>query len=121
MNTDRLSMRIDDYAFGRIRVDGKPYSADLILFPGRIEENWWRKRGHLLQIEDLSGLPGTPFDILIIGTGAHGAMQVERKVEQWLAKQGILWEKHPTGEACQRYNTLVAEGKRVIAALHLTC
>ena len=114
-------MRIDAYTFGRIRVGGKSYGSDLILFPGRVEENWWRKQGHLLQIEDLSGLAATPFDILLIGTGAHGAMQVAEETETWLSKKGILWEVYPTGKACDRYNRLVNEGKRVVAAFHLTC
>jgi len=114
-------MRIEAYGFGKIRVDGRPYSSDLILYPDHIESDWWRKQGHYLQIEDLSGLVGTPCDVLIIGTGAHGAMKVSGDVEKWLEKRGIPWESHPTGRACDRYNALVDEGKRVVAALHLTC
>jgi hypothetical protein len=116
-----MSARIDEYAFGKIRIGGNPYSSDLILYPDRVEQNWWRKKGHDLQIEDLSGLAGIPFDALIIGTGAHGAMQVAAEVEEWLDEQGIPWEAHPTGRACDRYNALVDEGKQVVAALHLTC
>ena len=116
-----MSARIQEYAFGRIRVGGKKYSSDLILYPDRIETDWWRKKGHDLQVSDLSGLVGTPFDTLIIGTGAQGAMRVGREVENWREEQGIRWEAHPTGRACDRYNALVDEGKRVIAALHLTC
>ena len=114
-------MKIEEYDFGKIRIDGRPYSGDLILYPDRIEKDWWRKQGHYLQIEDLSGLVGTPCDALIIGTGAHGAMQVAAEVEKWLKERGIPWERHRTGKACERYNALVDEGKRVIAALHLTC
>lgn len=116
-----MSTRIDDYAFGTIRVGGKHYSTDLILYPDRIEQDWRREKGHCLQAGDLSGLVGTPCDALIIGTGAHGAMQVGGEVENWLEEQGIRWEAHPTERACDRYNALVDAGKRVIAALHLTC
>jgi len=114
-------MRIEDYSFGKIRVDGRPYAADLILYPDRVEENWWRKQGHYLQVDDLSGLAGIPCDALVIGTGAHGAMKVAKEVDNWLKGQGIRWEAHPTGKACERYNALVGEGKKVVAALHLTC
>jgi len=116
-----MPMRIDDYTFGKIRIDGRPYTADLILFPDRIEEDWWRKQGHYLQVADLSGLAGTTCDALVIGTGAHGAMRVAKEVETWLKGLAIRWEAHPTGKACERYNALVGEGKRVVAALHLTC
>ena len=57
----------------------------------------------------------------IIGTGAHGAMRVAKAVEGWLKGLGVRWEAHRTGEACERYNDLVGEGKRVVAAFHLTC
>jgi hypothetical protein len=114
-------MRIEDYEFGRIHVGGKSYSADLIVYPDRVEPDWWRKRGHYLQVEDLSGRIGTRCDALIIGTGAHGAMKVSEEVEDWLKERGIPWESHPTGSACDRYNALLDEGKQVVAALHLTC
>jgi hypothetical protein len=116
-----MPLRIDDYSFGKIWVDARPYAADLILYPDRVEENWWRKQGHYLQVDDLSGLAGIPCDALVIGTGAHGAMKVAKEVEKWLKGKGIRWEAHPTGKACERYNALVGEGKRVVAALHLTC
>ena len=114
-------MKIGEYSFGKIQVDGKTYSSDLILYPDRIEQDWWRNKGHLLQVDDLSGLAGIPCDNLVIGTGAHGAMKVAKEVERWLKGQGIRWEAHPTGKACDRYNALVEEGKKVVAALHLTC
>ncbi len=116
-----MTMRIDDYAFGRIRVGGKSYSADLIVYPERVEQGWRRKKGHYLQVEDLSGLAGSPCDALVIGTGANGAMQIAGEVEEWLQGRGIPWEAHPTARACDRYNALLEEGKRVVAALHLTC
>ena len=37
-------LHIDEYSFGRISVSGKNYSADLIIFPDHIQENWWRKK-----------------------------------------------------------------------------
>ncbi len=116
-----MPLRIESYTFGSIRVGGEEYSADLILHPDRIEQDWWRKKGHDLQVGDLTGRIGTACQALIIGTGANGAMQVSGEVKKWLKEQGIPWEAHPTAEACDRYNALLDEGKRVVAALHLTC
>jgi hypothetical protein len=112
---------IDSYSFGNITVDGKTYSSDLIVYPDRIQENWWRRRGHYLQKEDLIGIEKILCDVLIIGVGASGAMNVAPEVEEWLRHVGIAWEIHHTGRACERFNALVLEGKQVIAALHLTC
>ena len=114
-------MKIESYSFGHITVAGNSYSRDLILLPDRVLENWWRSSGHDLQPDDLGAVTGGGIDVLIIGTGAHGAMRVGARVREWMDRSGIPWEAHPTEEACRRYNRLREEGKRAAAALHLTC
>ena len=47
-------MHIDEYAFGRMVVDGKTYRKDLILLPEGIREDWWRDEGHSLSKADLT-------------------------------------------------------------------
>ena len=37
---------VESYSFARIVVDGTQYTRDLILFPDRVEDNWWRREGH---------------------------------------------------------------------------
>jgi hypothetical protein len=46
-------MEIDHYTFGRIRIAGRDYDADVIIFPGHVQERWWRGEGHRLALEDL--------------------------------------------------------------------
>ncbi len=31
-------MSIDAYSFGRIRIDGKDYDSDVLVFPGRVRD-----------------------------------------------------------------------------------
>ncbi|MEW6444321.1 MAG: Mth938-like domain-containing protein [bacterium] len=114
-------MEIQSYSFGKIQVDGKVYSRDLILYPERVQENWRRKEGHLLQVDDLSGLEPAGCDRLVIGTGAQGVMEVAGETRRWLDRMRMKWEAMPTAEACRRYNALARQGGRVAAALHLTC
>ncbi|NIM06869.1 MAG: hypothetical protein GTN69_01195 [Armatimonadetes bacterium] len=111
---------IQDYAFGRIVVEGKEYTNDLIIYPDRIDDDWWRQEGHRLQMVDLQGISAANPEVLIVGTGAYGAMQVDPKVKQSLAEQKISLVALPTDQACQKYNELV-NFKRIVAALHLTC
>jgi hypothetical protein len=33
-------MRIDSYSFGVMKVDGKEYRQDLIVFPDKVRSNW---------------------------------------------------------------------------------
>ena len=46
--------RLEDYSFGRLVVDGEEQTNDVIVLPGRVVTNWWRKEGHSLAMEDLA-------------------------------------------------------------------
>ncbi len=113
-------MHIDGYVFGRITIDGKSYTSDIILYPDRIDPLWWRKEGHYLQKEDLSGIIEARPDIFIVGTGDMGVMQVPESTIRFLQKHGIEVHVAKTGKAVELFNNKPA-GKKVIGAFHLTC
>jgi hypothetical protein len=46
--------RIDHYEFGRIMIDGRQETRDLIILPDRVVRNWWRQDGHALVLDDLA-------------------------------------------------------------------
>lgn len=50
------AMRISEYEFGRIAVDDKTYTSDVIIAPGKVIDSWWRKEGHNLNIDDLDDM-----------------------------------------------------------------
>jgi hypothetical protein len=112
---------IDSYEFGTVVVDGARYEADVIIFPDRVESNWWRKEGHKLQIEDLGTVLEYGPDVLLVGTGAHGVMEVPQSVIETCQSRGIQVSVFRTAEAVERFNAYLAEGKKAVAALHLTC
>ncbi len=113
-------MKIDHYSFGKIIIDGKTYTMDLIIYPDRIDPSWWRKEGHLLQIEDLSEVIKEKPDILIIGTGYNGVMRVPEETVVNLRSKGIEVIIKKTTEAVEVFNNMKGD-KKVIAAFHLTC
>lgn len=112
---------IDSYQFGEIVVDGKKYHNDLIILPDKIIDNWWREKGHLLQIEDLKPVIDYQPDILVIGTGANGLMKVDQGTDSLLQENNIKPIIEPTGSAWKTYNQLAKKDKSVAAAFHLTC
>jgi hypothetical protein len=112
---------IDSYRFGEITIDGVRYSTDLIILPSRIRENWWRREGHRLCIEDLDEILEERPEILVVGTGYSGLMRVPREVIDRLREGGIEVIVQRTLEAWKTYNRLLSEGRRVAAAFHLTC
>ena len=36
-------MKITNYSFGHIEVDGLGYSSDIIITPDGVQDGWWRK------------------------------------------------------------------------------
>ncbi|MGC9318109.1 MAG: Mth938-like domain-containing protein [Armatimonadota bacterium] len=112
--------RIEDYGFGHIVIDGERYSDDVIIYPERVDDSWWRDQGHLLQMVDLEEVLEAKPDVLVVGTGAYGRMKLADGVEEALAERGIEVVAAQTEEACERYNSL-APDRRTVAALHLTC
>jgi len=78
---------IDDYRFGRIVIDGRAYTSDLILLPHRVVENWWREEGHLLHAADLGPVLELQPEVLVVGQGTFGR----------LSKSGALWYNSLSG------------------------
>jgi len=111
---------IDFYSFGRIVVDGKEYNCDVIIYPDHVDGNWWRKEGHRLQLVDIEKAIEQKPQILIIGTGASGLMEVPKEMESYITSKGIKLVVDTTKRACDAYNRLFRSSK-TIAALHLTC
>ncbi|MFC1862130.1 Mth938-like domain-containing protein [Chloroflexota bacterium] len=111
---------IDSYHFGEIVINGKKYSSDVIIFPDRIRDNWFRKTGHQLCLEDITEVITENPEVLIVGTGASGLMKLLPEVEQVALAQGIKIIAESTDKACNTYNQL-NRSQRVVAALHLTC
>ena len=113
-------MKIDSYSFGRIVINGKTYTSDVIMYPNRVDASWWRKEGHLLQLADVADALQAKPDVLVIGTGYAGVMRVPRETVDRIASQGIEVKVERTGKAVEVYNDLQG-AKTVIAALHITC
>ncbi len=112
-------MKIDSYSFGRITINGSTYASDVIIFPERILSPWWRKKGHSLHIDDLREVLVEKPQLLIVGIGYYGLMQVTESLVHQLEQMGIDSQVARTTESVKRYNE--HEGGNVVAALHLTC
>jgi hypothetical protein len=115
------AMNIDDYCFGRIVIDGRSYTSDVIVFPDRVNDGWWRNEGHELCPADLWEVVQEKPAVLVAGTGKSGLMKVLSETEVYLEQQGIKLIVERTAEACQTFNRLSRSGERAVAALHLTC
>lgn len=116
-------MQINSYDFGIINIDGKIYQGDVVVFSDRIFSPWQRKESHYLDMDDLSAIPDLlkeKPEIIIIGTGYSGVMEIDQKVEEFLKLKGIEIIIKKTIDAWKIYNEL-SKNKKIAALLHLTC
>lgn len=111
---------IESYTFGEIKISGKTYKSDVIIYPDHVDAHWWRKQGHNLEIDDIKEVIDAKPDVIVIGTGQPGLMYVDDNTRRKINELGIKTIILPTEKACHEYNH-VENSKRVIACLHLTC
>ena len=111
---------IDSYEFGAIVIDGRRYSSDVIIYPDRVEDDWWRKEGHELCIDDLEDVVEDKPDVIVVGMGDPGLMKVLPETQVYIKSRRVKLVAQSTREACRTYNQL-SSSRKVIALLHLTC
>ena len=111
--------RIERYEFGRVLVDGREHTKDVIVLPDRVVGNWWRKEGHSLVLDDLDQVLDDLPETLLVGAGADERMRPDPGALDKLRARGVDVQVLPTDEAVRRYGELDPE--RTAAALHLTC
>jgi hypothetical protein len=110
---------IDGYGFGRVTIDGREETRDVIVLPDRVVRGWWRREGHGLVLEDLDEVVDELPERLLVGTGAYGQMCPDPGALETLRARGVDVEVLPTAEAVRRYGEL--DPRKTAAALHLTC
>ena len=113
-------MLIDRYEFGLIMIEGQAFKTDVLIWPGRIKGDWWRQEAHRLQLDDVAEALAANPQVLVVGRGEPGKMQVDPVLSAYLQDRGVELMAHPTREACRLINDLSGK-RRLAAALHLTC
>lgn len=103
-------MVIQAYRGGFIRVSHVNYSQDILVFPERVEL-WDGKLESLLPYKDT-------IDVILCGTGSQMVFP-DADTRAQLKSQGLRVEFMDTGAACRTFNVLLADGRRVVAALML--
>ena len=96
---------IEGYGFGRVTIDGREETRDVIVLPERVLRGWWRKEGHGLVLEDLDEVLDELPERLLVGTGAYGQMRPDSGALETLRARGVDVEVLPTAEAVRRYRS----------------
>lgn len=112
---------ITDFSFGKIVVNGKTYSDDIKIVRGKVISDWWRKRGHRVDVEDVADILESRPDIVVIGKGSPGLMKSSSSLRDYLNVNNVELIEKKTAKAIEVFNKLYQEGKRVAAGFHITC
>lgn len=116
-------MRIDQFAFGSIRIDGVTYEHDVVVADGRVRRRQKKPSkpfraafGHT----PLSVVENIPWGCrrLVIGTGFDGALPVMDEVRHEAERREVELLVAPTREAIR---ALEGEHADTNAILHVTC
>lgn len=112
---------IDSCSFGRIRVDGKDYTRDLVILSEKQVMHWWRRDNHRVRLTDLRDVIVHRPELFIVGTGTLGNLKVEPSVRQMLHKYNIPYMEDKTQSAAVHFNKEISKGVKAAGAFHLTC
>jgi len=103
------------YGDGFVLVNGQRHERNLIVMPERLLP--WEAAGFdALTEQDFQVFLGLDVEILLLGTGPKQRFPHPRLTAE-LAKAGIGLEVMDLQAACRTYNILVAEERKVAAAL----
>jgi uncharacterized protein len=106
------------YGEGYVMVNAVRYERSLVVLPDRPVEAWPVAGVDTLREEDLEFLAGLGVEIVLLGTG-NSLHFLHPRLLQSLAQARVGVEVMDTRAACRTYNILVAEGRKVAAALIL--
>lgn len=106
---------ITGYGEGYVMVNGERRASSLVVLADRIEE--WPVAGFdALTAEDFQFLKKLDVEIVLLGTGPRQRFPHPRLTAE-LVQAGIGLEVMNVHAACRTYNILVAEERKVAAAL----
>lgn len=109
---------IQGYTKGGFRVSGEVYEEAVQIFPDRVEA--WSAPEKVAELtpdhfaEILSG--NTDVELVLLGCGDKMALP-PKALKQAFRDKGVALEPMETGAACRTYNVLLADGRKLAAAL----
>jgi uncharacterized protein len=106
------------YGPGYVAINGERHEHSVIVLPDRVMD-WEIERFEQLSEPVFESLKSLPVDVVVLGTGAALRFPAASNLRT-LTQAGIGIEVMDTAAACRTYNVLLAEDRRVAAAILVT-
>ncbi len=110
-------MMIEAYGGGGFTIGGSRIRGSVLVFPERVAP-WPVTRFEDISLESLAEITAeaAKVELLLIGCGGHFRPAPPALLEA-LRGMGVMGDFMDTGAACRTFNVLLAENRRVAAAL----
>lgn len=118
LHLDNPSSRnlVTGYGAGYVAINHRQYATSLVLLPDRLIESWGSGGFEALAERDFEALRALAPEILLLGTGNRQRFPAPALLRP-LIEARIGCEVMDLPAACRTFNILMAEGRRVAAAL----
>jgi uncharacterized protein len=110
--------RIRSYEPGRVRINDEQIEQNVVVSPDTLIRDWEAAHVSDLTQTHIDRITALEPEVVILGTGEKQQFP-ERSLLRGLLQRGIGIEVMDTASACRTYNILMAEDRRVAAALIL--
>ena len=106
------------YGEGYVMVNARRIERSLVVLPDRLWTDWSATTFEALTEQDFAALKGLECEVILLGTGSRLRFPHARLLRP-LTEAGMGVEVMDAPAACRTYNILMAEGRKVAAALLL--
>lgn len=101
-----------------VLIGGTSYTGAVIVSADRIVTGWTPRRIVELQLDDFEATLALDPEVILFGTGTTHRFASNHLLTTIMSR-GVGFEVMATAAACRTYNVLMAEDRRVVAALLL--
>ncbi len=109
---------ITAYGSGFIEINRQKFEKNLLVFPDRETETWACSSIETADQTSLATIIEYQPELVVLGSGPHFAFP-DFELQAWLQANGVGCEMMDSAAACRTYNVLLAEKRKVAAALLL--
>ncbi len=108
---------IGAYGEHGFEIAGRVWPRSVLVLPGGVVE-WPVADVATLSVDHFEAVfeVTPPIEIVLLGCG-HSSALIGRELREAVRRRGVVLEAMGTGAACRTYNLLIAEDRRVAAAL----
>ena len=111
---------IEEHKFGSFLINGKQYLGDIKIIDTRVK-HWEDREKHELKIKDLKEILEINPEIIVVGTGNSGYLEVPSELKDLIRMKRISLIIDKNLNAVSQFNKALLQQKKVCAIFHATC